>query len=55
VAKQRQSGKEAALIEVNAESTALTEEMVSDYLIQGKTGQILPKIAEEVKRIIGTS
>lgn len=55
VAKQRQLGKETILIEINAEPTPLTEEMVSDYLIQGKTGQILPKIAEEVTRIIRTS
>jgi NAD-dependent deacetylase len=54
-AKQRQLGKETILIEINAEPTPLTEEMVSDYLIQGKTGQILPRIAEEVKRIIRTS
>lgn len=39
------------IIEVNAEPTPLTEEKISDYLIQGKTGKILPKIVEEVKRI----
>ena len=52
IAKQHQSGKEAVLIEINAEPTPLTEEGVSDYLIQGKTGQILPQIVEEVKRMI---
>lgn len=39
------------LIEVNAEPTPLTEGRVSDYLIQGKTGEILPRIAEAVERI----
>jgi hypothetical protein len=36
---------------VNSDPTPLTEEGVSDYIIQGKTGEILPKIVEEVKRI----
>ena len=39
------------IIEVNAEPTPLTEEKISDYLITGKTGEILPRIVEEVKRI----
>ncbi len=39
------------IIEVNAEPTPLTEEGLSDYLIQGKTGEILPEILQEVKRI----
>jgi len=39
------------IIEINAEPTPLTEEKISDYLIRGKTGQILPKIVEEVKKI----
>ena len=53
VAKQRQPRreKETVLIEINAEPTPLTEARISDYLIQGKTGQILPKIVEEVSRI----
>jgi len=38
------------IIEVNADATPLTYEKVSDYLIQGKTGEILPKIVEEVKK-----
>lgn len=38
------------IIEVNAEPTPLTLEGVSDYFIQGKTGEILPKIAEAVRR-----
>ena len=39
------------IVEVNAELTPLTQEGVSDYLIQGKTGEILPRIVEAVKRI----
>ena len=39
------------IIEVNAEPTPLTHERISDYLIQGKTGEILPAIVVEVKRI----
>ena len=38
------------IIEVNADPTPLTEEGISDYLIQGKTGEVLPRIVEEVKR-----
>jgi NAD-dependent deacetylase len=34
------------IIEVNADPTPLTHEGVSDYLIQGKTGEILPRICE---------
>ena len=39
------------IIEINAEPTPLTQEGISDYLIQGKTGRILPAIVEQVKRI----
>ena len=45
-----QLGK-AVIIEVNAEPTPLTQEGVSNYLIQGKTGEILPKIVEEIKKL----
>jgi NAD-dependent SIR2 family protein deacetylase len=38
------------IIEINAEHTPLTGR-ISDYLIQGKTGEILPKIVEKVKKI----
>ena len=38
------------VIEVNAEPTPLTQERISDYLIQGKTGEILPRIVEEVRK-----
>ena len=50
VAKDRKFAKETIVIEINAEPTPLTERKISDYLLQGKTGQILPKIVEEVKR-----
>jgi NAD-dependent deacetylase len=39
------------VIEVNAEPTPLTQEGISDYLIQGKTGEVLPRIVEEVRNI----
>ncbi len=48
VARQRGS---ATIIEINAEPTPLTHEGISDYIIQGKTGEILPKIVEEVKKL----
>jgi NAD-dependent deacetylase len=38
------------IIEVNAEPTSLTHEGVSDYLVQGKTGEILPRIVAEVRK-----
>jgi NAD-dependent deacetylase len=38
------------IIEVNADPTPLTREGISDYLIQGKTGEILPRIVEEVRK-----
>lgn len=47
----RSRGKSVAIIEVNAEPTPLTRERVSDYLIQGKTGEILPKLVHEAKRL----
>jgi NAD-dependent deacetylase len=46
VAKQKKS---TTIIEVNAEATPLTHEEISEYLIQGRTGEILPKIVGEVK------
>lgn len=39
------------IIEVNAEPTPLTEEGISNYLIQGKTGEILPGIVQEAKKL----
>jgi NAD-dependent deacetylase len=38
------------IIEVNADPTPLTQEGISDYLIQGKTGDILPMIVAEIRR-----
>ncbi len=40
------------IIEVNADPTSLTEDGISDYLIRGKTGEILPEIVREVKRLM---
>ena len=37
------------IIEVNADPTPLTHEGISDYLIPGKTGEILPEILKAVK------
>jgi len=39
------------IIEVNAEPTPLTHEMISNYIVAGKTGEILPRIVEEVKKL----
>ncbi len=45
------SGKKqpVTIIEVNTEPTPLTFGGISDYLIRGKTGEVLPDIVEEVK------
>jgi NAD-dependent deacetylase len=43
-------GPGTIIIEVNAEPTPLTGR-ISSYLIQGKTGEILPKIVERAKKI----
>jgi NAD-dependent deacetylase len=57
IARQRQveesRNKEAAttIIEVNAEPTPLTAEGISDYLIQGRTAEILPRIVKAVKKL----
>lgn len=47
----RNRGKAVTIIEINAEPTPLTAEGISDYLIQGKTGELLPRLLEEVKRL----
>jgi len=39
------------IIEVNAEPTPLTQGRISDYLIQGRTGEVLPRIVDEVKQL----
>jgi NAD-dependent deacetylase len=48
--KQRPPGEESIIIEVNAEPTPLTERGISDYLLRGKTGEVLPRIVEEIKK-----
>lgn len=42
----------ARIIEINAHPTPLTLENVSDYLIRGKTGKVLPAIVTEVKTLL---
>jgi NAD-dependent protein deacetylase/lipoamidase len=42
-------GPGTIIIEINAERTPLTGR-ISSYLIQGKTGEILPKIVERAKK-----
>jgi NAD-dependent deacetylase len=44
-------GSVVAIIEVNTEPTPLTHEGISDYLIRGRTGDILPRIVDEVKQL----
>lgn len=39
------------IIEVNAEPTPLTAEGISDYLIQGRTAEVLPHLVEAVKKL----
>lgn len=41
----------AKVVEVNFEETPLTREGISDYIIKGKVGEILPRIVEEVKKL----
>ncbi len=53
IARQRPPDSRAVIIEVNAEPTPLTEDRISDYLIPGKTGEILPRIVEAVKKAPG--
>jgi NAD-dependent deacetylase len=42
--------KGAIVIEINREATPLTDE-ISDYLICGSAGEIIPALVEEVKRL----
>jgi NAD-dependent deacetylase len=45
-------GREAAtIIEINGEPTSLTREHVSSYLIAGKTGELLPMLADAVDKM----
>ena len=41
----------AIIIEINSEPTPLTER-ISKYLIQGKIGEMLHKVVEEVRKIL---
>jgi NAD-dependent deacetylase len=45
---RREGSLPFSLIEINAEPTPLTEQNISDYLIQGKTGEILPRLVAEI-------
>jgi NAD-dependent deacetylase len=47
---RREGSLPFTLIEVNAEPTPLTEQNISDYLIQGKTGEILPHLVAEINQ-----
>ncbi|MFC2044721.1 NAD-dependent deacetylase [Chloroflexota bacterium] len=47
IAKQRG----ARIIEVNTEPTRLTKEGISNYIIQGRTGEVLPQIVAEIKKL----
>jgi NAD-dependent deacetylase len=42
----------ATVIEINPEPTSLTG-IVSDYIVEGKAGEVLPPIVEEVEKILG--
>jgi NAD-dependent SIR2 family protein deacetylase len=39
-------------VEVNLNPTQLTD-TIADYSLMGKTGEILPKIVEEVEKLLG--
>ncbi len=41
----------ARVVEVNFEETPITREHISDYILKGKAGEILPKIVEVVKEL----
>ena len=46
-----QNTNAVTIIEINAEPTPLSEDGISDYLIQGQIGDILPAVVKEVERI----
>ncbi len=50
-AKLSQKSK-VKVVEVNADPTPLTHEGISDYFIQGKTGEVLPQIVETARRML---
>lgn len=47
---RRESSLPLTVIEINAEPTPLTEQGISDFLIQGKTGEVLPRLVGEIKK-----
>jgi NAD-dependent deacetylase len=51
VEAERKAKSATTIIEINAEPTPLTAEGISDYLIQGRTAEILPRIVEAVKKL----
>jgi NAD-dependent SIR2 family protein deacetylase len=52
MARRRGRGQSGVkIIEVNAEPTPLTHQSISDYLIQGKTGEILPLVVDDVTKL----
>jgi NAD-dependent deacetylase len=53
MARSRGRGQSGVkIIEVNAEPTPLTHQGISDYLIQGNTGEILPLVVKEVSELL---
>jgi NAD-dependent deacetylase len=48
IARQKEG---VSIIEINAVPTPLTQEGISDFIIRGKTGEVLPRIVEEIKRL----
>jgi NAD-dependent deacetylase len=52
---RREKGLPFTLIEINAEPTPLTEQGISNDLLQGKTGEILPRLVAEIRKVKLTS
>ncbi len=48
---RRENGLPFTMIEINAEPTPLTEQKISDELVRGKTGEILPRLVGEIQKI----
>ena len=51
IARQHREVQNTTIMEVNAEATPLTTGGISDYFIQGKTADILPRIVTEAKAL----
>jgi len=47
---RRESSLPLTVIEINSEPTPLTEQGISDYLIRGKTGEVLPRLVAEIRK-----